>query len=94
MRDRDRIKQVVEEIKNEPLMKKYLYNHTWVSGSSTTVYPVMIWNNDVDFQLSTHNNYFKKFIERICNKYSDVISKGYFNKLDGSCPSVLCFRFK
>jgi len=89
----DRIKQVVAEFQNEKLVKKYLYEHEWLSGSSTVVHPITIWADEVVIQWKSNKNVFEKFIKRIVNKYNDVFEYGYFWKSDGSCPSKLVFCF-
>lgn len=88
------LEEIVEDIKNDKMMQEYLLKYTWISGSSTIVYPIMIWKHDITLQVITDRNVFKSFIERIVNKYSDVILYGCFLKSDGSCPSTIKFYYK
>ena len=91
---KDRIQQFINEFQTENLAKKYLYKGTWISGSCTTVYPIMIWKNDITIQWNCNKAIFDKFINRIAEKYNDIFEYGYFWKTDGSCPSTITFRLK
>lgn len=89
---------LVDELKEDKLIKKYLYKYTWLSGSSTTVYPIMCWEQDgfikeITIQLDADKNVFNKLIERYKNKYNNI-DYAYFDKSDGSCPSKLVFKIK
>lgn len=88
-----RINQFVAEFQDEKLAKKYLYDHTWLSGSSTTVRPITIWAREIEIQWKCDKRIFNKFIERIVAKYSDLFKTGIFWKTDGSCPSRIIFLF-
>lgn len=85
----------IKEIENDKLIKKYLYQGIWLSGSSTYVYPITIWNTSkqITIQLTTDKNLFNKLIKRYKNKYKNI-DYAYFWKSDGSCPSTLNFKFK
>lgn len=89
------INNFVRQIAKDKMFSKYIYNHTWLSGSNTTVYPITIFeaSKEIIFQLNTDKNVFKKFIERTCAKY-DMLTYGYFSKSDGSCPSEIVFYYK
>ena len=83
--------KIAKELQEEPLIKKYMLDHTWTSGSSTTVYPIMRWKESVDVQLNTDRNVFKNLLKRYEDKYNIY---AYFVKNDGSCPPELRFRLK
>lgn len=61
----DSINQFIDNFLKEPLTKKYLYNNTWLSGSSTYVSPIAIWKKEIVFQWGSDKNIFNKFIKRI-----------------------------
>lgn len=90
---------IIEEIKNDKLIRKYMYKYIWVSGSSTKVFPIMIYKGNDDtikeitIQINTKRNYFKKLLERYKSKYKEI-DYAYFGKNDDSCPSVLVFKMK
>lgn len=90
---------IITELKQDKLIQKYLYEYTWLSGSSTYVYPIMVYRTkddrikEITLQIKTDKNVFKKLIERYKSKYNDILY-GYFSKSDGSCPSSLVFTFK
>ena len=88
-----RIYQFIEEFQNEEIVKKNIYGHTWLSGSSTTVRPITIWRNDIEIQWKSNRRVFDKFIKRMVEKYNDLFESGYFWKTDGSCPSRIVFTF-
>ena len=91
---RERIYKFIEDFKKEKLAQKYLYKYTWLSGSSTTVYPITIYEDSIEIQWESDKNIFGKFIDRIVNNNADLFSKGFFWKSDGSCPSTITFCFK
>lgn len=92
------MEKILEEIQKDKLINKYLYQYTWLSGSSTKVYPISARyekNNikEITIQINTEKNLFNKLIERYKNNYKNI-DYGYFWKSDGSCPSQLVFKFK
>lgn len=91
-KEQKRIKQFIEEFKAEEIVKKNLYDYTWLSGSSTTVYPITIWKNEIEIQWKNDRKC-NRFINRIVEKYNDIFKSGYFWKTDGSCPSHIVFTF-
>ena len=81
--------QIVAAIKNEQVIAKHIDHHHWISGSSTVVYPITLWERSVCIQLNTNRNYFEKAIKRVLDKNKDLFKGGWFWKSDGSCPSEL-----
>ena len=90
----DRLSQFLIELQNEELVKKYIYNDTWLSGSSTSVYPIAVSQYEIVIQWKSSRRIFDKFIDRMAAKYKDLILYGYFWKSDGSCPSTITFKLK
>lgn len=90
---------MLEELKKDKLINKYLCRYTFLSGSSTIVYPFIIWKNknnnitEIIIQLNTTKNVFNKLIKRYKNKYNDIKDM-YFTKNDGSCPSTLNIKMR
>ena len=91
--EEQKLQQLYDALKNEPLIRKYMRKYTWVSGSSTTVYPIMFWKDEVCVQLETHKNVFEKFIKRFVEQHGDLVVAGHFNRNDGSCPPELTFWY-
>lgn len=89
-----RISQFVVNFQNDRLVKKYLCANTWLSGSSTTVCPIMVRKNEIIFQWNSDKKIFDKFISRTVEKYNDLLEAGCFWKSDGSCPSTITFKLK
>lgn len=87
----ERVQQIVADLKEEPLVKKYLYDTTWLSGSSTTVYPIEIGKQDITLQWKSDKNIFNSFIKKIVDKYPEI-SDGWFSKTDGEEPSSITFK--
>lgn len=79
--------EIVNAIKGDKTLAKHICKYTWLSGSSTYVYPITLWPRDVCIQLDTSKNLFKKCIERILAKYPNLFKDGYFCKNDGYCPA-------
>lgn len=90
----ERIGKFVEALKSEPLVQKYLRKETWISGSSTTVFPIGIWLDSVELQWESDRKIFGKFIERIVEANKDLLDWGSFQKTDGSCPSSIVFKLR
>lgn len=82
------------DLENEKLIQKYLYDYVWISGSTTRVYPIMEWHNTIEIQVKTFKNVFNKFIKRFVETHKDEISDGWFSKKDGSCPASIVFYKK
>lgn len=81
-------KNVCDFIKNDKVIAKYIYKGTWLSGSSTIVYPITVWKNDIHIQLehNARSNYFKGFIKRIKKTFGLT---AIFVKSDGSCADII-----
>lgn len=90
---KDRVERFIEELKKEEMLRRNLYKHTWLSGSSTTIYPITIWQDEVVLQWNS-NRPCNKFIEKMVKKFKDIIVSGYFQKSDGSCPSRIVFKLR
>lgn len=86
-------KKIVDIICKSDMIKKHLCKYTFLSGSSTLVYPIEVFKSDIIIQLNISKNVFKNFINRIENEYPEFIEYGYFSKNDGSCNSTLTFKF-
>lgn len=90
------INKAAEIIQSDFLIKRHIYPYTWLSGSSTEVYPITCWMEDGEIvvQLGTNKKDWDKAIQRIIKKSNGIIAKGYFLKKDGSCPDTLNFLIK
>lgn len=80
-------------LEEEKLIEKYLLKYAWISGSSTTVYPIMVYRDEIVFQLDNTRNVFDKLIDRVLKKYDFIKYMSYW-KSDGSCPNTLTIWFK
>lgn len=89
-----RLTRFIKDLKKEPLVKKYLDKRSWLSGSSTEVYPITIWEDKIVLQWACRGTYFGKFIQRIVRENSDILADGWFAKHDGSCPAEIIFKLK
>lgn len=87
----------IDKIIKEPLIQKYMYEHTRLSGGNTIVSPITIYKNctentiEVRVQIKTKINYFKGLLGKY-TKYDNYLY-GWFDKTDNSCPSVLILKF-
>ena len=92
-------KNLMQKLRNDKLINKYLARGCWLSGSSTIVYPFTIYRNkdgsinDITIQLNTSKNVFNKLIARYKQEF-EYIEYMYFWKSDGSCPSMLTIKCK
>ena len=85
--------EIMAAVKSDKTIASHIINYTWTSGSSTTVYPIMLWPDDVCLQMDTTRNLFQKAIGRVMEKYSHLFRYGYFSKNDGSCPAEITFSY-
>lgn len=85
--------KIVSAIKNENIIAKHIYQHHWISGSSTVVYPITLWQYSVDVQIDTKRNYFEKAIRRVLEKNQDIFEFGFFCKSDNSRPAFIRFHY-
>lgn len=86
-------KELLKALEAEQIINKYMYKGTWLSGSSTTVYPITFWKSNVEIQLNTRKNLFEKFIDRFVEQHGDLVISGNFCKYDESCPATLTFDY-
>lgn len=91
------LQTLITEIKSK--ISRHIYTSTWLSGSSTEVYPIEVYHNnntntyDIRIQLKANRNYFTRTIEYFKKKYTDITYMGYC-KYDGSCPNTLTIKVK
>lgn len=84
---------IVAAIKSEKTIARHILLHHWTSGTSTTVYPITMWQRDVDVQMDTHKSIFDKAIKRVLDAYPLLFENGYFCKNDDSCPAEIKFIY-
>lgn len=87
-----KIKEFIALIKRQPEIKR-LYPTTWTSGSSTTVYPITVSQDDISLQWGS-NREPKNFRERMeqLGKEMGIIKYSYWSRNDGSCPPEVVFK--
>lgn len=87
------IDQVVSEIQTK--FGKYICKYKWLSGSSTDVYPIMVWRDYIGVQLMTSDKmrFSQRSLDKIVEAHKDLLSRASFDPTDDSCPSCLRFRF-
>jgi hypothetical protein len=91
------LQTLIAEIKSK--IGRHIYTSTWLSGSSTEVYPISIYHNnhtntyDIEIQLKANRNYFNRTIEYFKKKYADITDMRYC-KYDGSCPNTIRLNVK
>lgn len=90
------IKQIIEIIKRNKTIAKYIDTDCWVSGCVTNVYPISVWLTDlkyphIEIQLkhTAKEGYLRKAIEKIKVENSRLIKNMLFCKNDGSCPNTI-----
>ena len=88
-------RQIAEELLEYDIIKNNLYPFTWLSGSSTIMYPCRVWKTNVEFQIKNDDDIYEDFIKMVVEKYKDYIDWGVFIKgCSTTCPPVLSFNFK
>lgn len=87
-------RDIYDACQSNNVIQKHTIDYTWTSGSSTEVYPIMVYPCDVEIQVDTNNSsYFNKAIKRVLRVYPHLFKDGYFCKSDGSCPSYIHFSY-
>lgn len=85
--------EIVAAMQGDEMLAKHTLLQTWLSGSSTEVFPITLWAREVEVQLNSANRIYDKCIQRILAKYKHLFKDGYFCKHDGSCPATLVFCY-
>lgn len=91
------VRDFAEMVTNDPLSKKHLLKHSWLSGSSTLVYPVAIFHDirsgmsEITLQWDCPRPIFGKFIDRMVSRGKPYADYGIFSANDGSCPAAITF---
>lgn len=92
------LKQISKTIEESKFFKKFAYKGTWMSGSSTIVYPITIWRHDIEIQMDYLKSYkgraaaFRSLLNKLQKDYPNMV--GRFVKRDGSCPDIYSLYFK
>lgn len=70
----NKVTQFIEYLKNQKNVKKHLETGCWLSGSSTMVYPITVWeqSKQIVLQWKSDKNIFGKFIERVKKRKSRI----------------------
>ena len=84
------VDEYVHLIIDLPEVKKYLLDHTWISGSSTEVSPITVCQHDIEIQWDNDKEP-TKLIEELeeIGKKMNIVKYVGFSKTDGSCPSYI-----
>lgn len=85
-------KRLFDFLKNSAFVKEHIVEHTRLSGSNTTVYPIQEWIDGINIQWKT-NKPCQKWIDDVKKNFDGLIAYGSFWKTDGSCPSVIHFQY-
>lgn len=75
----------------DKIAKKNIYPFVWLSGSNTMVSPITYYKNEIVLQWNSSRNIYQKWIDRTVKKFSNILKYGYFDKNDGTCPSIIVF---
>lgn len=100
------IQSLLDDIMQDPTIEKYRCKYTWISGSSTEVYPITVWASDIIVQLDnkvkradgkSFNKRYYKILERtrnaIADRHQDVVKYACLCVNDDSCPATMTFGF-
>lgn len=88
-------KEMTQIILSDKLIRKYIYPHHWISGSSTIVYPVSVWtvSKQIVVQVKRGAWRLRKCLKRIVESNPEAFKDAYFCKSDGSCPDTVKFCY-
>lgn len=76
----DEINQVIDEIKTR--FEKYICTDSWISGSSTEVYPIMVNRDYIQVQVLTTDKriFSQNALNKIVDKYKDLLDYAILSK--------------
>lgn len=90
------VTEIVNIIKNDPAFIKHGRHDTWISGSSTVVYPISIWTESKEIIIQwgkLDKRVIYPFMSRIIRASEGFITDADLWETDGSCPSRITFYF-
>ena len=90
------VKEMAAAVLDDKMIEKHLLTYTWTSGSSTVVYPIMIWKKEITLQMDgneKNRDAYNKAIARVCTKYPHLFCNGWVSNYDGSCPMSISFSY-
>lgn len=89
------IEEITKIVQSDKLIQKYLYPHTWMSGSSTTVYPMTVWtaSKQIVVQVKSGAWRLRKHLQKIIETNKEAFNDAYICKSDGSCPDRIIFNY-
>lgn len=91
-------KWACETILHSPFFKKYSRGDTWISGSSTVVYPLTAWWDErvykarFEIRLAGAKSHkgryaaFRNLLNKLKRRFPGL--EGRFFRFDGSCPDI------
>lgn len=91
------VRDFADMLTKESLSKKHLLKYSWISGSSTVVYPVTIFRDsrsgmcEITLQWDCPRRIFGRFIDRMVSRGKPYADYGIFSANDGSCPASITF---
>lgn len=90
------IEEITSIVESDKLIQKYLYPYHWISGSSTTVYPIAVWieSKEIVVQVEKGAWRLRKHLQKMVETNKEAFSDAYFSKSDGSCPDRITFYCK
>ncbi len=101
------IQSLLDDIIQDKTIEKYRCKYTWISGSSTEVYPISVGPRDIEIQLDcrvkktdgkSFNKRYEKILERamnaIADRHQNAVAYTYLDEMDDSCPAVMTFKYK
>lgn len=92
------VEKISGEVITSDFFKRFGYNRAWISGSSTPVFPIMIWKREINIQLAgqgvSHKGRsaaFRRILRKLRRTYPQIT--GQFWRSDGSCPDTYTIHF-
>ena len=92
----DAIQECLSAIFKESIFDDDLLDYTWTSGSSTEVFPIGFWANEVQIQLKGGREMqtaYEVAAKRVAESNPTIFTAGYVNSYDGSCPMSVTFKY-
>ena len=86
--------KVVDLIREDRFISTAIEPHPWLSGSSTTVYPITVWPDGlIVVQLQdTDGRAVVAWKKRFIKEHADLIEDIRYVKNDGSCPKTISIK--
>lgn len=89
-----RIEDLLLDIEQTPLIQNYMTGRHLSNGDYVLPITHYVESKEIRIMVMSDRNVFTRFMNKIYNKYKDIIIDKYYWTSDGSCPNEIIFYLK